>query len=159
MPDRKSIAVALLLAMAILLGTWFSAEKLKQSAIYTQGRLFGNIMTQNSAELLPMLQSREKREAAVKFIEAVTTAYLDFELIPYNESDTLSLILGSLDTEIHIKSFEYRRRDLIIIGLADTPEDYWRFIERLSKTERFSDISGEYAGKGEGVAFTIECVA
>ena len=145
----KQAFTAILLAVAMLAGGAVLAEAFKKSNIYLRSAALCEIIMQEGAGLTGLLQSHEKRTAATKFAQAVATAYLDFEMIPYNEVSTFMAVFGSISNEIRLDSFEYRGRTLIISGSAE-PGAFRRFVTSLH--EKFADIKEAQTGE----AFVLE---
>ena len=152
----KRVLAVFGLAATMLFATCFAAQRLKQSKLYVQGKILGGIIAQDGIELLPMLKSSEKRSATIKFAEAAVSAYIEFELIPYNEGDKFAAILKSINDQIHIQSFEYRRRALIIAGSADTQRGYESFARQLAASGQFGSVETvEYLHEEKQIRFKV----
>ena len=158
-PKITSTLCALILAAAILLGTAFAAIWVEQSRIYQQSRLLASLMGREDVHMLSIITDSEKRDVTAKFIGALTSAYINFELIPYNEAQTFAAVFQSLSEGIHISNFAYRRHDLLIYGSADTIQDYENFTRRLAGTGHFASIVGHTRpARDGGITFEIWCL-
>ena len=162
MPRAKiiSTAIALAIAAAIIVTTSFAASWVEHSRIYRQSRLLGAITGTEGVSILGIVTDPGKRDVTVKFIAALTSAYINFELIPYNEAQTFAAVFQSLSVGIYIDSFEYRRHDLMIRGFAGSMEDYNNFISSLAATQHFASVTG-HANPilHGGISFEIWCSA
>ena len=150
----------MIIAAAILLVTSLTAIWVEQSRLYQQSRLLASLTGRDGVSMLSIITESEKRDVTAKFIGALMSAYINFELIPYNEIQTFAAVFESLGEGIRISNFEYRRHDLLIHGIADTRQNYEDFTRRLTDTGHFASISGHTRPiESGGFAFEIWCVA
>ena len=154
-----TVFTALFAAAAVLLGTLFLAGQAEKSRLYLQSRMLGVIAKQDQVKVVSLLTDAEKRGALTKFIGALTSAYINFELIPYNEGQTFAAVFQSLEDGVHVEQFEYKRRDFLIRGWALTPEAYDAFAFKLSQSAGFSSVTGhKYLAVDDTIRFEIWCV-
>jgi hypothetical protein len=154
--DRKNklggLGGAVATALLVLLGTLFLAQQATQTEFYMQSQILRSIFArQESADTSGMLTQKNQREAMFQFAGAVTTAYIDFELIPVNEVDTFLAVVQEMNEGIEVESFAYHRKNLTIIGTAQTAEDYQNFLTRLQNVDYFEGVSGQDALSADGV--------
>jgi len=155
-----SAALALAVATAILLSTSLAALWVEHSRIYMQSQLLRSIAGEDGVSMLSIITSPEKRDVTLRFIAAITTAYISFELIPYNEAQTFTAIFASLNEGIHIELFEYRRHDLVIRGHANSIQNYYSFIKNLADNGHFTSVTGYVLSEeSDTVVFEIWCIA
>ena len=145
---------------SVLLITCFLALLAQQSRLYQHGIIFGGIIRQDQVDFISLVTDPEKRKVMTKFIGATTTAYLDFEMLPYGEAQVFTAVFQSLGEGVRIEGFEYRRRDLMITGSADTPEALDSFVSRLDASNHFASvIIHEYPPGDHAVPFEIWCIS
>ena len=155
-----SVALALAVATAILITTATAAIWIEHSRVYMQSQLLRSIAGEEGVNILSIVTSSEKRDVTAKFIAAITSAYINFELIPYNEVQTFTAVFMSLNEGVHIELFEYRRHDLVIRGNADSTENYDTFIKNLTDSGRFALVAGYVLSvENDTVTFEIWCKA
>jgi len=151
---------ALLLAAAILLATILMAWRVQDSALYRQSTVIRSIFSQESVGMGELLGQRKNIQMLAKFVGAVTTAYINFELIPVNEAATFAAVFQSVGEDITVDRFEYQRRNLEIDGTALSVEGYQRFVESLRVQNHFDSVSGDYyITTDDTVRFTVICAA
>ena len=159
-PDKPSVISALAAMTAVLLITCLLALGARNSRIYQHGVVLGFIARQEQVSLLALVTNPEKRSVMTKFIGATTAAYLDFEMLPYGGAQTFTAVFSSLGEGIAIEGFEYRRRDLMISGFADSPEAFDGFISRLEEAGHFASVVGyEYPEEQDKIPFEIWCIS
>jgi len=135
---------ALLLAAAVLLGSMLLARQVENSELYRQSRIVRLVVSQDTVGLADILRDRGNVQMLLKFAGAVTSAYINFELIPLHEADTFAALFQSLDPQITVSAFSYQGRSLTVDGAADTERGYERFVENLRQQGYFASVSGDY---------------
>lgn len=159
-PRRATICFALLSAGLVLFGATFAAQQVLSSKLYTQSRLIRRIVQQEQIQLADMASNRRNLDLLLQFAGAVTSAYIDFELIPINEANTFAVIFDSLPGNIEITHFDYQRKDLIIEGISPDPESVEAFRAALEESAYFAQVNGEVQGSDtNNMPFRIECIA
>lgn len=159
-PNLTTTLCAVVCAAAVLAGTTLLADGVSRSRLYRQSQVFRAIAAQDQLNLVSVVQDGELRSLLTHFIAAVTNAYVNFEMIPYNEGQTFVAVLQSMSGGVHIERIEYQRRNLRMEGEADTPETYQHFVEALRGTQHFQGVSGHsYLTVEDTVHFEIECAS
>lgn len=150
---------ALLLAAAVLLGSTLLAHRVQRSELYRQSRIVRLLVSQDGVGVGAILQERANVQLLLKFAGAVTSAYINFDLIPVHEADTFSALFESLDPEITVDSFAYQGKSLTVDGSAETQQGYERFVENLRSRDYFASVSGDsYLSTDNAVKFRIVLV-
>ena len=161
-PDLRvsSILSALLMAAAVLIGATFGANQLLSSELYSKSRLISMIFSQDSVGIADIAGNKRNADMLLKFVGGLTSAYINFELIPVNEVGTFTAVFESAQTGVTIDKFEYHRKNLTISGVADTLTDYGVFLARLRDTEYFESVAGHYyTATDDTIRFALECVS
>lgn len=149
---------AILLISAVISVSAFLSLEVKSSALYRQSRVLSMLIRQEPAGIAGVLKDTRNIDMAVKFAGALTTAYINFELIPLGEAATFAAVFESIPEGVDIESFEYRRKDLYITVSAGDA-DYLAFISGLRDQEHFSSVTGKRLVSGDGKAmYEIVCV-
>lgn len=155
-----TVVIAVLTAMAVFLSTWWLSDMAEKSKIYQQSRIIGRLASQEQLDITSIVLDGEKRDITAKFVGALTTAYINFEMIPYSEGQTFVVLMQSINEGIHVENLEYKRRDLVISGVSNTIADYNSFMEHMENSGHFSSVTGhEYLNVDGGVNFDIWCAA
>lgn len=156
----SGLLLSLLVAATILFGSTWLAQSVRSSGIYNKSRLMSIILSQEEISFSDMAGSRRNANMMVKFVGALTSAYIDFEMIPVNEFDTFTAVFESMGSEIAIDRFAYQRKNLIIYGQADTQEAYQAFLSDLRETDQFDGVSGhDYLTTADTIRFEIACIS
>lgn len=154
------LVTALLAAGIILLCSMLLVQRVENSSLYRQGRFVGSVLSQESVGAGEILGNTKSIRMTVKFAAAVTSAYINFELIPVNEASTFVVIFESVNDGINVELFEYRRKNLVIDGYADTQEAFEAFLGNLRHRDYFDSVSGDsYLTTEDTVRFRIVCVS
>lgn len=163
MDTKKQKLVSMLLAVVIAVGLfWLGgmvATKAKESTLLAQSRVLRGLLQEDSVDALSILKDKDTRILLQKFVAAVASGYVNFELIPYNEGKTLSLLLSSINKGITIDSFSYSGRDFIIKGSCDDFESLDKFVTNLREADYFKQVSVDTNWSLEKTEFTIHCYA
>ena len=158
----KDCTAALLLSAAIALsGVFLSGHMLsavQESALYRQSKIIGSVFSEQDVGIIDIALSPRARRLLLKFAGALADAYVNFELIPYDEIRTFTVVYESLGPAIEVEGFAYSRKDLIITGVAPDESSYHEFVERLRSRDHFEKVTGSFniAADG-GVRFEIKC--
>jgi len=160
----RDCAVALLLtAVMSLSGIFLSGRALssvQNSAIYRQSQIIGSVFSQQDVGFTDIVTNPTGRGLLLKFAEALANAYVNFELIPYNEVRTFTVVYQSLAPAVEIENFAYQRRDLIITGSAVHENGYLEFLHSLRSQGHFGQVTGSFHTTAESyVRFEIKCAA
>lgn len=152
--------VAMLAITIVIFSTMLAAGRLLESPLYRQSRIVSMLVQQESFDLSGMLEDTRGIELVVKFAGALATAYINFELIPVGEAATFVSIFESLNDNVEIDGFEYRRKDLYITGTAATKSDYESFLQSLRARGDFASIEGGgYDSTDGNIKFEIICIS
>jgi hypothetical protein len=156
----RAALAAVAAAAGILLAAGLLAGALKKSELYSQSRFLSTLLSEDAVELRDFATDRENLSTLVKFVGAVTEAYIDFELIPVGEADAFAAVFESRPRAVRIVRFEYRGKDLSIFGTAPDEAQYGEFVARLTDTGSFASVSGSFTDSADGaVSFEIGTVA
>lgn len=154
------IIIAALTAALILYSTMFLARKAVDSQVYQQSRIVSMLVQQDTLDISDMLSDTRGVGMIVKFAGALTSAYINFELIPVNEAPTFMAVFESMPDDVSVSGFDYRRKDLIITGSAKTAAGYESFIKALRERDHFASVSGSgYDATDGSVRFEIVCAS
>ncbi len=154
------ITGAIVTALIVLLCSTLLAQQVAKTRFYQQSRFFTGLFRQDSVGVTEMFSQGKNMDLLLKFAGAVTTAYINFELIPVNEAKTFTAIFESVNDRITIQQFTYQRKDLSILGNAQDKEAYALFLEKLKQTEHFSSVSGHtYIALDDSIQFQILCAS
>lgn len=152
--------VALALVAVIFLSTTHAARLVLNSEIYGKSRLISRIVAQDSVGVVNIVADRRNIDMLLKFVGAITSAYIDFELIPLNEAGTFAVVFESAVDLVEIEKFSYHRKDLTIEGTAADEESYADFLQRLSESDYFENVAGHYyITTGDTIRFQIDCAS
>ncbi len=152
--------VAVILISTIIFSSTLLAIKAVNSTFYRQSRIVSMLVQQDPVNIKKIVFDPQNIEVVVKFAGALTKAYINFELIPLNEASTFVAIFESMNDNIDIKDLEYRRKDLIITGTAETQADYLRFLQTLRDRKYFKDAMGNvYKNTSDKFSFEVICQA
>lgn len=146
---------------SVSLSIW-GAQQIKNSTLMTQSRIFKDLFTTgSSSEYLSLLKTNERRQMLWSYVQALTKGYMDFELIPINEGDTLSALSESLNDEVDLQTFTYHRRDLEIEGTAENATALFNFVSSLRQTQHFEQVSimQQESNEDGKLTFTIYCTS
>jgi hypothetical protein len=131
-----------------------------KSTLYRQSRFVTSVLSQDSTSFTDIITQPQKLDVLIKFIGAVTTAYINFEMIPVNEVHTFVTIYESLNDAISIESFTYHGKSLTIVGTATDRSDYFKFENALRDQAYFDSVSAhQYITTDDTIRFEIECGA
>lgn len=156
----STVFCALLAAGGVLLGTAFAANALRQSDLYGKSRMISMIVAQEQINITDMAGNKRNLDMMSKFIGALTSAYINFEMIPVGEAGTFAVVFETLPAGVTIENFEYHRKNLRIAGVAAAQQDYDSFLEGLREKEYFEGVSGHYYLTTENtIRFTLDCVS
>jgi Tfp pilus assembly protein PilN len=154
----RSFASGLLAAALILLSTLLLAQRVEASTFFRQSRFVSAVLSQDSTSLTGILSDPQKLDASAKFLGAVTTAYLNFEMIPVNEARTFTVIFESLDSDIAIESFAYQGKTLIIAGEAPDEKTLEAFRQDLEDQAYFTAVGlHQYTTVEDRIRFEMAC--
>jgi Tfp pilus assembly protein PilN len=154
----RSFASGLLVAALILLSTLLLAQRVVASTFFRQSRFVSAVLSQDSTSLTGILSDPQKLDASAKFLGAVTTAYLNFEMIPVNEARTFTAIFESLDSDIAIDNFTYQGKTLIIAGEAPDEKTLEAFRQDLEDQAYFTAVSlHQYTTVEDRIRFEMAC--
>lgn len=152
---------AVIAAAAVLFSTLLLSIPVSNSAFFQKSRFVRMILATDSVGISGLVANTAHVDVLIKFLGAVTTAYINFERIPVNEASTFAAIFESLtevDGTIGIESFSYQGRAIIITGTADTEQACEAFLAGLSEQKHFSAVSGhKYTTTEDNIRFEIEC--
>ena len=81
-----SAFTAMVLTFAIFYSTMILALKIVESSVYRQSKVVSMLVQQESIGITGLLEDTHGIEMLLKFAGALTSAYINFELIPLNES-------------------------------------------------------------------------
>lgn len=155
-----SLLSGLAAATAVLMVATFSAAAFRGSELYSKSRVISMIVSQDSVGVTDIAGNKRNVDMMLKFAGALTSAYINFELIPVNEVSTFGAVFQSVPAGVDIDKFEYKRKNLSIVGAADTEEEYEKFIAELTAADYFEDIYGHYYLATDGlIHFEIECTS
>lgn len=155
-----SLLSAALIVAAILFGTGYAAERVRASDFYRSSRLIGMIVSQEGVGLADMAGNKRNVDMMLKFVGALTSAYIDFELIPVGEVSTFTAVFESVPEGVEIEKFEYHRKDLFITGKAESGEAYKDFLTALRETDYFAGVNGHfYLSTDDDIRFELECTS
>lgn len=155
-----NILLCLTAVLAIFYSTLFLARQIVGSPLYRQSKLISMIVQQDSVGLEGLIGNTRNIDLVVKFSGAIASAYINFELIPLNEASTFVAIFESLPDSVSIEGFEYHRKDLTVLGYADSTEAYEEFMEELRARDYFNSVTGHcYDSTRGGVRFELNCSA
>lgn len=156
----ESVFLAFITAMAILLGTTVLADAFRSSQIYNKSRIIRMIVTQDQINITDMAGNKRNVDMMLKFVGALTSAYINFEMIPVGEVSTFVSVFESIPSDVTITKFEYHRKNLHITGMASNEESYTSFLQSLRDTEHFASVSGHfYLSTDNHIQFQMECLA
>lgn len=148
--------IAVIVIAAVIYSTALLSAKVTSSSIYRQSRIVSMLVQQESLDITGMLEDTRSIELVIKFAGALATAYINFEMIPVGEESAFVAVFESLNDNVDIEGFEYRRRDLSITGTATVKADYESFLETLRERKRFAYVEGScYDSTEGGVRFEI----
>lgn len=146
------------LALAIFCATTFGARALLNSELYGKSRVISMIVAQDTVGVADLAADRRNLDIVLKFAGALTSAYIDFELIPVGEAGTFAAVFESVPDDVDITRFEYRRKNLVIFGSAPDKERYDAFVAGLEGTGHFESVSGHRYDATDGtLRFELEC--
>lgn len=159
----KNLSISLALCAAIALGGVFLSGQLldsvRESAIYRKSKIVGSIFSGEDVGVSAVLTDARARTTLLKFTGALADAYVRFELIPVGELETFSAVYRNLTTDVEIDAFEYRRRNLILTGVARDESAYRSFLQGLRGSDQFAKVIGVVNTDSDGViCFEIECL-
>lgn len=152
---------ALLLAAILLLGGVLLSSQILESRLYRKSRIIRLLVSDNeqTPEMSKMLTDSRNRDVLMKFAGAMANAYVNFELIPINETETFSAVYRNIGHDVEIEEFIYHRRNLIIIGTCSDESYYGEFLRRLRSEPHFSAVTGHYyLTTDDLIKFEIECM-
>lgn len=156
----SSMTAAFFLAALVLVSTMTAAEAVSNSKFFRQSKFVTTLLSSDSTSLTTIVTNPKTLDAFTKFLGAVTTAYINFEMIPVNEANTFIAVFESLNEAIEIESFTYHGKSLTITGTATGRTEYFRFYRALEATEHFASVNGhQYITVDDNVRFEIECAA
>lgn len=159
-PGVASTITALLLAAAILLGTTLAANLVRSSNLYSKSRLISMIFSQEQINITDIAGNKRNVDLLLKFVGALTGAYIDFEMIPVNEIGTFAAVFESLPAGIEVEKFEYHRKNLTIAGTAANEDEYQSFLDSLRVTGYFEGVTSHYYLATSGrIQFELECIS
>ncbi|MDL2234205.1 hypothetical protein LJC63_11600 [Ruminococcaceae bacterium OttesenSCG-928-L11] len=154
----QSLIAAMLAALLILLGTGGLAKRAAESTLLMQSRFARTVLAQDSMNPIRMVTEPQKLNVLLKFIGAVTTAYINFEMIPVNEAQTFVVLFESAGDDIAIESFAYHGKKLLVTGTAPTAEACERFRDALEDKRYFSSVAlHQYTTTDDEIRFEMEC--
>jgi len=152
------IIAALLISAAILPGAFFTAGRILDSRLIMQSRYARILLSQDdSYGITDMITNPKRYDAFLKFIGAVTAAYVNFEMIPLNEAKTFAVIFESMGGDIAIEDFEYQNNMLTITGTAPDVEAAGIFRDALRERGYFASVFMRRYEAEDGAGFEIEC--
>ena len=156
-PSSSGI-LALLLAAIIFGSMHLLANTVKNSGVYRQSRVISLLISQDSVGLGGMVTDTRNLPTLLKFTGALTSAYIDFELIPLNEINTFAVVWESMPEGLEIERFRYRGHNLSIYGVAPTRASYREFVTALRGHNYFDSVSEQsYLTTDDTVRFELEC--
>lgn len=159
-PDGASLVTAALIAALILLSTNVAADRFRSGDFYNKSRLISMIVSREEIGIADIAGNKRNVDMLLKFVGALTSAYIDFEMIPVGEVGTFAAVFESVPQDVVIDKFEYHRKNLTITGNALSPEAYEDFLETLRDTDYFESVSGHYyLSTGDTIRFELECIS
>lgn len=159
-PSGRSLVAAVALAGCVLLASTYAADRIRSSELYSKSRLISMIVTQGQVGIADVAGNKRNVDMMLKFVGALTSAYIDFELIPVGEVGTFAAVFESAPPEILIDKFEYHRKNLTITGSAPDQESYETFLHDLRETRRFEGVTGHYyLDTDDRIRFELECIS
>jgi Tfp pilus assembly protein PilN len=154
----RSFTSGLLAAALILLSTLFLAQQVVESTFFRRSRFVSAVLSQDSTSLTGILSDPQKLDASAKFLGAVTTAYINFEMIPVNEARTFTVIFESLPGDIAVDSFTYQGKTLLIAGEAPDEKILEDFRQDLTEQAYFTAVSlHQYTTVEDRIRFEMAC--
>lgn len=156
------IVSGLLTAGAILVLTTWGAGRLLGSEAYNKSRIISMIVSQDSVGIADIAGDKRNVDMMLKFVGALTSAYINFELIPVKEAGTFAAVFESAQGEggVEIEKFEYHRKNLTITGVSPEVEAYEEFLANLQETEYFESVTGHYyTTTDDRIRFELECAS
>lgn len=153
-------AIAALLIAAIIYSTMLLALEVVNSSIYRQSRIVSMLVQQDTVGITELLEDSRNIDMVIKFAGALTSAYINFELIPLGEASTFVAVFESLPKGVNIDGFEYRRKDLHIEGTAEDESGYEAFLTELTGQGHFASVTGSCYESTDGRRhFKIICAS
>lgn len=153
-----TVLSACLCAALMLFSSFLMVQAFKNSGFYRQSKIIGLLVSRDSVGVRGLFEDSRNLDTMLKFTGALTSAYINFELIPVNEVDTFVVVLESLPENVVIEKFEYQRRNLIIEGSAANRSGYFEFLHNLREHEHFKNISEHsYLTTENSVHFELTC--
>jgi hypothetical protein len=154
----RHLAGGVLSAALILLSTLLLAQQVAGSAFFRRSRFVTTVLSQDSMSLTGILSDPQKLSASVKFLGAVTAAYINFEMIPVNEARTFTVIFESLDSAVIIENFVYQGKTLIIAGETPDTQTLEDFRQDLTDQAYFTAVSlHQYTTVEDRIRFEMAC--
>ncbi|MCL2056890.1 MAG: PilN domain-containing protein [Oscillospiraceae bacterium] len=154
-PDILAGALA---AALVLLSSAAVADIVKGTRLFRQGRFAAAVFSQQSMSLAGVAAEPEKLDAALKFLGAVTAAYINFEMIPVGEARTFAAVFQSLESGIAVEQFSYKGKTLEITGISPDNATSERFRRNLERQGYLLSVSYHaYVTVDDDVRFSIEC--
>lgn len=159
-PSGASLVTAVVLAGAILAGSTFAADRIRGSELYNKSRIISMIVSQEQVGITDIAGNKRNVDLLLKFVGALTSAYIDFELIPVGEVSTFAAVFESIPAEVTVERFEYHRKNLTIIGNAADQDSYETFLRSLRDTRYFEGVTGHcYLATDNTIRFELECIS
>jgi len=160
----SGVAIALALSLGIVWGgvvlSGWVRGSVRESTVYRQSMIISSMFSgEDELGMGTVLTDARARGLLLRFARAVTRAYVSFELIPYGQLETFSVVLNNLGPTVEVEDFEYRGHDLIITGTALDQANYREFLSGLMASDYFGDVRGNFREAAGGVHFEIVCVA
>jgi Tfp pilus assembly protein PilN len=154
----RQLVPGLLAAAMVLLATLFVAGEIIETRLVRQGRYAAVLLAEDSLTLTGVVSDPKKLDATLKFLGAVTAAYINFELIPVNEARTFTVIFEALDDAITVDRFVYRGKTLIITGHAPDAKTGEAFRRRLEAQDYLVTVDYHaYTTVSDNVRFQVTC--
>ena len=145
-------------AALVLLFAMSCADMVKNSRLLQQGRFAAAVFSQQPTGLAGVLSEPKKFDATLKFLGAVTTAYINFEMIPVGEARTFVAVFESLESDIEIDRFSYKGKTLEIIGIAPDAQTAEAFRLNLERQDVMLSVSYHaYTTVDDRVRFRVGC--
>lgn len=154
------IVSAVMVAVLVLFTGTVAANTVRQSEFYSKSRVISLIFSQDGIAVTDIAGNKRNVDMMLKFVGALTSAYINFELIPVNEAGTFAAVFRSVPPEVTIDKFEYHRKNLTITGTASALEEYERFLDSLQEDGYFESVTGHhYLTTDDQIRFTLACTA
>ena len=145
-----SVFLAVLCLTGVMWVGTFAADRLFTPDNLQRLEVIRQLFSTDEVGLLEVLQKEGGWDIARKYAAALADAAINFEFLPYNEGNNLTVLMDATPDEVTIQSFQFIQRDLEIRCTCQSVEPLQQFRAKLQQAKVYSQVDFHCTRQADG---------